>query len=555
MRWDITTFIRLITIISVGLCAATGSVADEKFRVKNLPGLPTAASFDQFAGYIDVGEDVNGSKNKMFFWMMESRSAPASDPVVIWLSGGPGCSSVAAQMEENGPLHLQGDGSMINNPNGWNSHANLVYLDQPLQTGLSFSGDDSLIYEQYQATTDFKVFLKGFYKAFPNFKGRDLYISGESYAGHFIPAFATSMLSDPSFDKAGIHLKGVAIGNGWIDPLTHITAAPQVAHAAGVINISALGKINEIAKQAVAGIAPDVGNFGSKGDGEPLQMPSINFMTAYDGLEKLPVALQGNSEATALKALLNAYKGEIIAVKFSNVDFIKMIDLIVRGPEDLRSILPPLFTFLFNGASNDQLLYRYLIARVVAESSNSDGNAVNLMDLANFGPVSMIGTPTAWPAGDSVFQDYMNNTETLTALNATAFGKRTVIPCNPLLYTSLTGDYYQSAAPSLLKVLAKIPVLLYNGQDDLIVSASSTQKLLLKLASDEDGPPWPGKKGYADAQYQPWIVDNEFAGYYQNSGNLHYLSVLDASHMVPLSQPKNANVMIRAFISGQPIVD
>mgnify|MGYP000663165034 FL=1 len=164
MRWDITTFIRLITIISVGLCAATGSVADEKFRVKNLPGLPTAASFDQFAGYIDVGEDVNGSKNKMFFWMMESRSAPASDPVVIWLSGGPGCSSVAAQMEENGPLHLQGDGSMINNPNGWNSHANLVYLDQPLQTGLSFSGDDSLIYEQYQATTDFKVFLKGFHK-------------------------------------------------------------------------------------------------------------------------------------------------------------------------------------------------------------------------------------------------------------------------------------------------------------------------------------------------------------------------------------------------------
>ena len=144
--------------------------------------------------------------------------------------------------------------------------------------------------------------------------------------GHFIPAFAASMLSDPSFDKAGIHLKGVAIGNGWIDPLTHITTAPQVAHAAGVINISALGKINEIAKQAVAGIAPDVGNFGSKGDGEPLQMPSINFMTAYDGLEKLPVALQGNSEATALKALLNAYKGEIIAVKFSNVDFIKMIE-------------------------------------------------------------------------------------------------------------------------------------------------------------------------------------------------------------------------------------
>ncbi len=554
MRGDIAIFIRLIISIIV-LCTATGGMADEKFRVKNLPGLPAAASFDQFAGYIDVGKGINNSKNKMFFWMMESRSAPASDPLVIWLSGGPGCSSVAAQMEENGPLHLQADGSMINNPHGWNSHANLVYIDQPLQTGLSFSGDGSFIYEQYQATTDFRVFLKVFYKAFPNFKGRDLYITGESYAGHFIPAFAASMLSDPTFDEAGIHLKGVAIGNGWIDPLTHIMTAPQVAHAAGVINIYALEKMNEIVKQAAPGIAPDGGNFGSKGDGEPLQMPSIDFMTAYDGLEELPVALRGNSEANALKALLNAYKGEIIAVKFSNVDFIKMIDLIVRGPKDLRSILPPLFTFLFDDASNDQLLYRYLIARVVAESSNSDGDAVNLMDLANFGPVSMIGTPTAWPAGDSVFQDYMNNPDTLTALNATAFGERTVIPCSPLLYTSLTGDYYQSAAPLLVEVLAKIPVLLYNGQNDLIVSASSTQKLLLKLANEKDGPPWPGKKGYADAQYQPWIVDGEFAGYYQNSGNLHYLSVLGASHMVPLSQPKNAQVMIEAFISDQPLAD
>lgn len=553
-----TGFLSAVSCLAIALLTGltlASPIAAESYRVEGLPGLPADTAFDQYAGYISVGQDVKGSENQMFFWMMESRNTPAEDPLLIWLSGGPGCSSVAAQFEGNGPLHLTMDGSITNNPYGWNRNANLVYVDQPLQTGLSFSGDGSLIYEQYQATRDFREFLMRFYEAFPDFKGRDLFISGESYAGHFIPAFAADILSDPAFSQAGIQLKGVAIGNGWIDPLTHITTAPEVAHAAGVINVSELESINALAQLVLDRGAASEGNFGAEGDGKPLDLTNINFMTVYEGLTSLPPALQGNHAAEELRKLLNKYNGKIIATEFTNADFIKMLDLIAKGPDDIRSILPPIFTFLFNDATDDELIYRYLIARIVAASANIDGDAVNLMDLSDFGPVSMIGTPTAWPEGDAIFNEYMNTPDVLQALNATDFGQRQVIPCNPLVYTSLTGDYFQSAAPLLTEVLAQIPVLLYNGQNDLIVSAPSTQRLLHDLASDLHGPDWRGKAEFNDASFKPWMVNGIFAGYYQAAGNLEYLSVLNANHMVPLSQPKYAQLMIEAFLQRQPVVE
>lgn len=57
-----------------------------------------------------------------------------------------------------------------------------------------------------------------FYERYPEFRNRDLYITGESYAGHYIPYMAEYLLSNPNFKEQGIVLKGVAIGNGWTKP-------------------------------------------------------------------------------------------------------------------------------------------------------------------------------------------------------------------------------------------------------------------------------------------------------------------------------------------------
>ena len=72
----------------------------------------------------------------MFYWLFPSRSDPDKDPLVIWLTGGPGCSSELAVFVENGPMRLE-KGVPVKNEISWNNNANLLYLDQPIGTGYS----------------------------------------------------------------------------------------------------------------------------------------------------------------------------------------------------------------------------------------------------------------------------------------------------------------------------------------------------------------------------------------------------------------------------------
>ena len=48
----------------------------------------------------------------LHYWFVESQGNPASDPVVLWLNGGPGCSSMEGFMAEHGPLHLNDDSTI-----------------------------------------------------------------------------------------------------------------------------------------------------------------------------------------------------------------------------------------------------------------------------------------------------------------------------------------------------------------------------------------------------------------------------------------------------------
>jgi len=73
----------------------------------------------------------------MFYWLFKSRSNPSTDPVVMWLTGGPGCSSGIAIFYENGPFTINEDLSLKINPYSWNNETNLVFVDSPIGTGFS----------------------------------------------------------------------------------------------------------------------------------------------------------------------------------------------------------------------------------------------------------------------------------------------------------------------------------------------------------------------------------------------------------------------------------
>jgi carboxypeptidase C (cathepsin A) len=173
------------------------------------------AGVKQISGTITVdGTYKNGSH--MFFWLFESQNAPRSDPLLIWLTGGPGCSSSLAMFTENGPLHVNlTSGAVYQNAYAWNKNATLLYIDNPVGTGFSYADyTRDMVTDEAQVAAQLIQFMKEFYTFFPQYAPLDLYIAAESYGGHYAPSTAAAMLAEQSYK---FNLKAVAIGDGWVD--------------------------------------------------------------------------------------------------------------------------------------------------------------------------------------------------------------------------------------------------------------------------------------------------------------------------------------------------
>ncbi|KZF24094.1 carboxypeptidase Y-like protein A [Xylona heveae TC161] len=165
----------------------------------------------QYSGYLDDEEE----DKHLFYWFFESRNDPKKDPVILWLNGGPGCSSLTGLFMELGPSSIDENIKPVWNPYSWNSNASVIFLDQPVNVGFSYSGGS--VSNTVAAGKDVYALLTLFFKQFPEYAHQDFHIAGESYAGHYIPVFASEILSHK---KRNINLKSVLIGNGLTDGLT-----------------------------------------------------------------------------------------------------------------------------------------------------------------------------------------------------------------------------------------------------------------------------------------------------------------------------------------------
>lgn len=186
-------------------------VPNHKLRVKSTPKDLGIDDVKQYTGYLDVKDE----DKHFFYWFFESRNDPKNDPVILWLNGGPGCSSLTGLFFELGPSSIGADLKPIRNPHSWNNNASIIFLDQPVNVGFSYSSGS--ITNTIAAGKDVYAFLELFFKQFPEYKKPDFHIAGESYAGHYIPVFATEILSH---DDRSFNLSSVLIGNGLTDPLT-----------------------------------------------------------------------------------------------------------------------------------------------------------------------------------------------------------------------------------------------------------------------------------------------------------------------------------------------
>ncbi|XP_062190286.1 serine carboxypeptidase II-3-like [Phragmites australis] len=195
----------------------------ESDRVDRLPGQPDGVDFAQYAGYVTVDASAGRA---LFYYLAEAvGNGSASRPLLLWLNGGPGCSSLGyGAMEELGPFRVMSDGkTLYRNPYSWNHAANVLFLESPAGVGFSYSNTTADYSRSGDNTTaeDALAFLLNWVERFPEYKGRDFYIAGESYAGHYVPQLAHAILRHAAGKASSpINFKGIMIGNAVINDWT-----------------------------------------------------------------------------------------------------------------------------------------------------------------------------------------------------------------------------------------------------------------------------------------------------------------------------------------------
>ncbi|EOY16623.1 Serine carboxypeptidase-like 42 isoform 2 [Theobroma cacao] len=203
--------------------------------VVNLPGQPQVG-FMQYAGYVDV--DVKAGRS-LFYYFVEADKDPDKKPLTLWLNGGPGCSSIGGgAFTELGPFYPTGDGrGLRRNSMSWNRASNLLFVESPAGVGWSYSNTSSdYICGDASTAKDMHIFMMNWYEKFPEFKSRELFLTGESYAGHYIPQLADVLL-DHNAHSTGFkfNIKGVAIGNPLLRLDRDVPATQAIAEANGIV--------------------------------------------------------------------------------------------------------------------------------------------------------------------------------------------------------------------------------------------------------------------------------------------------------------------------------
>ena len=196
------------------LLLASSASADD--RITNLPGWSGPQAM--YAGYITV--NASHGRN-LFYWLVESASSdPSKDPLVLWTNGGPGCSGLSGGLfSEFGPFFPNIDGSLSLTPNvwTWTQRANVIFIEQPAGVGFSYSENtDDYTVGDAQAAEDVYQFLLGFTARYPQYAGRPLFLSGESYGGHYVPTEAAAVVrGNAAGGNPQLNLKGFFVGNAW----------------------------------------------------------------------------------------------------------------------------------------------------------------------------------------------------------------------------------------------------------------------------------------------------------------------------------------------------
>ncbi|KAI5120253.1 hypothetical protein M0805_004589 [Coniferiporia weirii] len=528
-----------------------------------------------FAGNIGVNRE-NHPNDTLFFWAFESKpgSLTASEddcddtPWAIWLNGGPGASSLLGLLLENGPLHVTESGSMTPNNYSWDKLVDYVWVDQPVGTGFSTADSTGYVADEDQMGEDFVGFLTNLVKVFPSLAKRPLLLTGESYAGTYIPYIMKAIFST---EEPPVNVSKVAMGNAAIGTITEseeMTALTVIATYPQTIGYDP--EVYEYFKEQAHLCGFDL-NLTYPQVGGHFHAVNVNFTTGLPLNSSTSTALERSPRSPGISrqtlgSLLLEKRGASLAKRSPHEERLSARALRERevrreawkkGKRDLSgrangTIDPWYGCFLSDEATDYALNFSLPWSAAAPETIDPVTN-----DYAPYNPYDLPDARKPAPALDPT--TFLNDDVTRAALHAPTSKNWSLITNYPFNNTldfppdlinpfgdpslSPSGFFDEFAANT---TAAGIPVIIFSGNDDSVVAHFASEVVIQarpSAPSDDHGFTQKPQTAFTDD-------DGKFLGVVHQERNWTYILVEDAGHEVSEYNPSAALVMFREFIVG-----
>lgn len=498
--FNLSHFLALLGSILIVACQLTNSLSIDpknpvrsaaEDEIKSLPGLNYTLNFKHYSGYLEADDQ----KNRFWhYWFTESQSNPSKDPLVLWLNGGPGCSSLLGLLTELGPYSVTKEGSIVENPFSWNKRANIVFMESPAGVGFSYSVDGSVKADDDSTAKQNHHALRSFLNKFPQFKDRPLYLTGESYGGVYLPTLAVLVDKDPE-----MNLKGVAVGNGYLDANKLAESLIFFSYYHGLIGHSAWKGLQTHCC-----------------DGKPPARGICKF-TDPRRSEKCTEYIQ-EATTTILDSGLNPYN---------------LYDRCAGVSSNL-------------GEANVGMKQQFIGREHFDKSLIMHAFNVSKLTYSRFGKTLSTkkfqlirGDPPC--TDDGITIRYLNRDDVKSALNIPQGLKPFTTCFDEIEYTMIYPASRDGLAPqirSLLESERNLTLLVYNGDVDMMCNFFGDEWFVDDL------------KRKVISDYRPWHVNSQVAGFVKHFDGITYMTVKGSGHMVPTDKPVEALQMFNVFLYG-----
>uniref|UniRef100_A0A383V966 Carboxypeptidase n=1 Tax=Tetradesmus obliquus TaxID=3088 RepID=A0A383V966_TETOB len=481
------------------------------------------------AGYVPISRTDSSNPSSLYYAYWEA-AAPAGGavddqtPIILWLQGGPGCASSFGALYELGPTVVDSSGVPTPNPYSFNQAAGLLAIDQPIGTGYSIAGSTEDIPTDMQGmAADLYEGLWSFFDSHPQLQPRPFFITGESYAGKYIPSLTHYILR-------------AAANRPWHQQQQQeeqqgeqLRSQPQQQKQQDDTYCS---RLEQLQRQLRSSKQQPV-----------LLLPLLRRRA----LQRCPGLLRHAQQQQQQQQGVNFQDGvpdpnfQLAGIAIGN----GLTDPIAQT----RALGSVTFNFgLISEATRTQLQQQAEVvitlvqAQQWAEAAQMRSRLLQFIEQASGVATLLDIRRTAVYDSAEAVQSLLNSTEVKALMSADAYVD--YASCSDAVDAVLKADTMKSASALVEDILDVLPVLLYQGQFDAQDGVASTNAWLAGLS-------WEYARDFAREPGQVWQVGGLPAGWQRGASTLTQVVVRNAGHMVPRDQPKAALQLLQGWMQGQ----